>query len=37
MIKEGQLHFDNATKQSFAYEEFVMEIREKGVKHFGQV
>lgn len=37
LIKEGQLHFDNATKQSFAYEEFVMELREKGVEHLGQV
>lgn len=37
LIKQGQLHFDNATKQSFAYEELVMELREKGVEHFGQV
>ncbi|EFE95085.1 DUF421 domain-containing protein [Serratia odorifera] len=37
LVKEGVLHWENTKKQSFAYEEFIMELREKGIDHLGQV
>ncbi|WP_273855229.1 DUF421 domain-containing protein [Serratia liquefaciens] len=37
MVKEGVLQFNNATRQSYAFEEFIMELREKGVEHLGQI
>ncbi|HHE0256823.1 TPA: DUF421 domain-containing protein [Yersinia enterocolitica] len=37
LIREGELHWENAVKQSFAFEEFIMELRKKGITHLGQV
>nr|WP_246201872.1 YetF domain-containing protein [Budvicia diplopodorum] len=37
LIEDGQLHWENAMKQSFAFEEFTMELRQKAVTHIGQV
>lgn len=37
LVKSGRLKFNNANNQSYAFEELIMELREKGVEHLGQV
>lgn len=37
LVKCGRLNFHNAKNQSYAFEELIMELREKGVEHLGQV
>ncbi|WP_260514177.1 DUF421 domain-containing protein [Serratia fonticola] len=37
LVKNGRLIFDNANRQSYAFEELIMELREKGVEHLGQI
>ncbi|WP_426506247.1 DUF421 domain-containing protein [Serratia proteamaculans] len=37
LVKDGKLEYHNANNQSYAFEELMMELREKGVEHLGQV